>query len=281
MYFDDSWKSVVSWPSEFITWPDFGVPAPDDERRLFDSVHEMRTRAAQGECVEIGCMGGTGRTGTALACLVVLEGFDPVAAIAWVRSNYHPDAIETDDQEALVDQFASHAQGTGGFREPGTDETPGTLDLPALRRRLLDETDRWTSELDDWRGSRATLWYGIFDKACKRLEELVVEVTDRWVKASGAGGLEIVHKVGQGKPFNRLTLGQLLDVLRRLVKKRLVAKDVTQSQVDRLERLVSLRNAFEHRRLDYDEGAIEVTIRFLHDLQALCVSPLARPDVDV
>jgi uncharacterized protein YihD (DUF1040 family) len=281
VYFDDSWKSMVSWPSVFITWPDFGVPAPDDERRLFDSVHEMRARATQGECVEMGCTGGTGRTGTALACLVVLEGFDPAAAIAWVRSNYHRYAIETDDQEALVDRFASHPQGTGGFRKPGAGETAGTLDLAALRRRLLDEADRWTSELDDWSGSRATLWYGIFDKACKRLEELVAEVTDRWVKESGGGGLEIVLKVGQGKPFNRLTLGQLLDVLRQLLKKRLVAKDVTQSQVDRLERLVSLRNDFEHGRLDYDEGAIEVTIRFLHDLQAFCESPLVRPDVGV
>jgi hypothetical protein len=43
-----------------------------------------------------------GRTGTALACLAVLGGVVPGEAIAWVRANYCPKAVETDEQEAFV-----------------------------------------------------------------------------------------------------------------------------------------------------------------------------------
>jgi len=45
--------------------------------------------------------------GTALACLAVLAGMPPAAAIAWVRSNYHPWAVEGSGQEALVGRFAA------------------------------------------------------------------------------------------------------------------------------------------------------------------------------
>ena len=59
-------------------------------------------RARQGEVVELGCLGGHGRTGTALACLAVLAGTSPPAAVAWVRSAYCSQAVETPDQEAFV-----------------------------------------------------------------------------------------------------------------------------------------------------------------------------------
>jgi len=51
---------------------------------------------------EIGCLGGHGRTGTALACLAVLAGHSPADAVAWVRTHYCDHAVETDDQAAFV-----------------------------------------------------------------------------------------------------------------------------------------------------------------------------------
>jgi hypothetical protein len=56
-------------------------------------------RARLGERVEVGCLGGHGRTGTALACLAILTGHPPGEAVAWVRANYCADAVETAEQE--------------------------------------------------------------------------------------------------------------------------------------------------------------------------------------
>jgi protein-tyrosine phosphatase len=59
-------------------------------------------RARTGEQVEIGCLGGHGRTGTALTCLAILAGHPAAEAVAWVRANYCPDAVESAGQEAFV-----------------------------------------------------------------------------------------------------------------------------------------------------------------------------------
>lgn len=62
----------------------------------------MLDRARTGEQVELGCIGGHGRTGTALACLAVLTGCPASEAVAWVRASYCQKAVETAGQEAFV-----------------------------------------------------------------------------------------------------------------------------------------------------------------------------------
>jgi protein-tyrosine phosphatase len=57
------------------------------------------------ERVEVGCMGGRGRTGTALACLAVLDGTPATDAAAYVRQYYSPDAVETLVQASFVADF--------------------------------------------------------------------------------------------------------------------------------------------------------------------------------
>ena len=47
-------------------------------------------RARRGELVEIGCLGGSGRTGTVLACMAVLAGVPPAEAVDWVRTRTRP-----------------------------------------------------------------------------------------------------------------------------------------------------------------------------------------------
>jgi protein-tyrosine phosphatase len=54
------------------------------------------------ERVEVGCAGGRGRTGTALACIAVLDGVPPGEAVAYVRRNYHPGAVEAPWQRRFV-----------------------------------------------------------------------------------------------------------------------------------------------------------------------------------
>ena len=49
--------------------------------------------------------GGKGRTGTALACLAVLDGVAPGDAVAYVRAGYSPRAVETPWQRRYVQRF--------------------------------------------------------------------------------------------------------------------------------------------------------------------------------
>lgn len=98
LYLDRRWEPP--WPHGNLHWPDFGVP--EDSGELVADLMSLLGRARRGERVEVGCLGGHGRTGTALACLAILTGCAPGDAVGWVRENYCPDAVENRDQEAFV-----------------------------------------------------------------------------------------------------------------------------------------------------------------------------------
>lgn len=93
---------AVPWASHWLRWPDFRLPADREEARAM--LAEAWRRAA-GERVEIACGGGRGRTGTALACVAVLDGVPPQQAVAYVREHYHPRAVETPWQQRYVRRF--------------------------------------------------------------------------------------------------------------------------------------------------------------------------------
>lgn len=101
LYLDHRWQPP--WSHHQFDWPDFGVP--DDLSPVLAAFRSVLERARGGQQVEVGCLGGHGRTGTALACLAVLVGQDPAEAVAWVRANYCPNAIETRAQEEFVTRF--------------------------------------------------------------------------------------------------------------------------------------------------------------------------------
>jgi protein-tyrosine phosphatase len=91
--------SAVDWPSRWIRWPDFWLPSDRDDARA--ALREAWERAA-GERVEVACGGGRGRTGTALACLAVLDGVPPEEAVTWIRTHYDKHAVETPWQKRFV-----------------------------------------------------------------------------------------------------------------------------------------------------------------------------------
>ena len=93
----------VPWESRWVRWPDMWLPRRPSQLR---AVLEEVRRRAPAERVELACAGGRGRTGTSLACLAVLEGVPAREAVAYVRRNYHPHAVETPWQRLFVRWFA-------------------------------------------------------------------------------------------------------------------------------------------------------------------------------
>jgi hypothetical protein len=98
---------AMPWESRWIRWPDFRLPA--DEAGLRRTLAEAWQRAAE-ERVEIACAGGHGRTGTALACLAILDGVPAGEAVTFVREHYNSRAVETPGQRRFVARWAGPDQ---------------------------------------------------------------------------------------------------------------------------------------------------------------------------
>ncbi|MEU7641691.1 MULTISPECIES: protein-tyrosine phosphatase family protein [unclassified Streptomyces] len=93
----------VPWETQWLRWPDFRLPSDRAQaRRVF---REAWDRSAA-ERVELACGGGRGRTGTALACLAVLDGVPADRAVEFVRRHYDRHAVETPWQKRYVRGFA-------------------------------------------------------------------------------------------------------------------------------------------------------------------------------
>ena len=101
-------KEFENYQAEYkeiqLDWPDYGVtnlPRAFWEKLgkyLIDNKYRML----------IFCQGGHGRTGTAVACLMVtMLKFTAQEAIQWIRHNYCSSAIETTGQEAYIKRIAA------------------------------------------------------------------------------------------------------------------------------------------------------------------------------
>ena len=103
LYLAGRQPAAVPWPSRWLRWPDFRLPvdwsdAEDALRQLWDRVEHQR--------VEVACGHGRGRTGTARACLAVLDGLPADEAVAWSRLHDDRRAAETPWQRRFVERFA-------------------------------------------------------------------------------------------------------------------------------------------------------------------------------
>jgi predicted TPR repeat methyltransferase len=106
LYLDAAW--APTWDAELVDWPDYGLPSePEETARQIAAAFR---RAKSGELVEIGCIGGLGRTGTVLACMAILAGVQADQAVAWVRDHYDSRAVETAEQSAWVLWFGGDVQ---------------------------------------------------------------------------------------------------------------------------------------------------------------------------
>lgn len=92
----------AAWEARWVRWPDFRLPR---NRRDAEEVLSEAWHRAETERVEIACGSGRGRTGTALACIAVLDGVPTHEAVAFVREHYDSRAVETCWQRRYVAHF--------------------------------------------------------------------------------------------------------------------------------------------------------------------------------
>lgn len=91
-----------------LPWQDYGLPTVSYPKAA-EAIKYAYDLATAGRIVEVGCMGGHGRTGTILACMAILSKpeMTPEDAVLWVRKVHCNEAIETNQQEWFVAWFAS------------------------------------------------------------------------------------------------------------------------------------------------------------------------------
>jgi hypothetical protein len=107
LYLASSWKPACLAYS--LDWPDYGVPVWNEI--AYQSIQDAYGLAEDGSFVEVGCIGGHGRTGTVIACMAVLAGVPACEAVEWVRKNYCEHAVESDKQEWWVEWFGARLYG--------------------------------------------------------------------------------------------------------------------------------------------------------------------------
>ena len=91
-----------------VQWRDYS--APNLDREWWDVLVSALFALPKGSEVAINCIGGHGRTGTALSILaaltgVVKDGEDPVA---WVRTHYCKEAVESETQLRYIEEVIGY-----------------------------------------------------------------------------------------------------------------------------------------------------------------------------
>ncbi len=110
VYLDWSWirklgiighniRCVGGYPALLMDWPDMGLPK---DRELALAIAWTRRYLDAGKSVEVACIGGHGRTGTFIGCLLREYGFKAEAAIEVVRGVVCEECIETTPQEKFI-----------------------------------------------------------------------------------------------------------------------------------------------------------------------------------
>jgi len=137
----------------------------------------------------------------------------------------------------------------------------------------------------------ATAWFGVMQKCCKYVEDLVTACADLLSSVAADSGAHVIQKIASGKPIDRLTLGQKSQILEALdavvspqlrrrfpnvVGSRLLGK----AGVKMLHELTRIRNDFAHGRWTKEDGD-HLAVEFLTAAMELCNSPLVSVTIAI
>ena len=86
-------------PFYFIRWPDMTALTLD---QFIPLLNLIGPHVVNGQNVQIGCIGGHGRTGTVAAALCIMGGMEYDKAVDYVREVYCAKAVETFNQKKLL-----------------------------------------------------------------------------------------------------------------------------------------------------------------------------------
>jgi hypothetical protein len=110
LFLDDRWSERIgdAFPAsasiKIYHWPDFGAVEVNE---LSGLVEWITKQLEEGKTVDVGCLGGHGRTGAILAATVVrLEGLSGADAVAAVRQRYCEEAVEGDKEVHMLSEYA-------------------------------------------------------------------------------------------------------------------------------------------------------------------------------
>jgi hypothetical protein len=110
------------WDQRWLPWRNFWLPR--DRAEAVAALRDTFERSAN-QRVEVACKNGTGRTGTALACLAVLAGTPAPDAVAYVRYRYDDRAVRAPWQRWFVRWFARRLRRTHTTGGTDVDGLPG------------------------------------------------------------------------------------------------------------------------------------------------------------
>lgn len=179
IYLDGCWTpDTIAF---HVGTPDYGIPKLKPWQVIHVANEGLRM-ARDGSVVEVGCIGGHGRTGMMLAIMVVVATEGKMTgdeAVAYVRANYCTKAVESKIQEWYVEGIRCEVLGTPWPAEPPkpppappfkvtpTTTTPKANTLfstsavqHALRikeqRDALTKPSRLTKALESWAAGQPT-----------------------------------------------------------------------------------------------------------------------------
>lgn len=115
IYLDGCWKpDTIAY---HVGCPDYNIPLPSVTQVLWIAEEGLRL-AREGQRVEVGCIGGHGRTGLMLAVMATLTQPDIEDAVTYVQTNYCSHAVESEVQEWYVEGIKCELAGEEWPKKP-------------------------------------------------------------------------------------------------------------------------------------------------------------------
>jgi len=90
----------------FWSFPILDRQVPDSEPLLADVLRELETKLDAGHNVVLHCRQGVGRAGLVAACLLVMHGIEPAAAVRELSAARGLPVPETAEQREWIDRYA-------------------------------------------------------------------------------------------------------------------------------------------------------------------------------